>query len=265
MGFLSGITGGLTGGGGSTSSKSGYAALPKFQQQALKSQNEGVQQFLNPLNAGVIDRFTPMGETADETAAYNLIRQGFTPTAEGLASDLQTLQNPYQDSVISEINRQSFGQNSMLQGALSSAGQYGSNRSILGANDIDLSRANTIGSFLSDNYNTNLGYALNTLPTLRAADATGLAGIGADQRALAFQQQQAPVNALQVQAGILAGFPNSSTSTQAGGSSGIGGLLSGGGGLLSGLSAAGFLGGGTPTSALNGAGSVGNALAGIFK
>lgn len=230
-------------GGGKTSStqSSGYGALPKFQQDALKSLTAGVQQYINPLNAGNIDRFTPLAQTADETAAYDLIRQGFTPTAEGLASDLQTLQNPYLDSVIGRVNREAYGANSMLQQSLNQAGQYGSNRSILGANDIDMARADQIGSLLSDNYNTNLNYALTTLPALRAADATGLAGIGADQRALAMQTQLAPVNALQASAGILSSFPASSNSTQTQSSSS--GLLGGVGGLLSGLGAVGGVGG----------------------
>lgn len=241
MGFLSKVTGSLLGSpsksSSNSSSQSGYGALPAFQQQAFQSQNTGVQQFINPLNAGNIERFTPLGETADETAAYNLIRDGFTPTAQGLQDDLSSLQNPYLSSVISEINRQGQGQNSVLQQNLSGAGQLNSNRSILGANDIDLSRMNQIGSLLSSNYDTNLNYALNVLPALRAADATGLAGIGQDQRALQYQIQQAPVTALQTQAAINAGFPG--TSSSYGTSSATGeskGLLSSIGGGLQGLS-----------------------------
>lgn len=230
MGFLSSITGGGKSGG----SSGGYGALPKFQQQALKSQAAGVSKYIDPFGDGNIDRFTPLGETADETRAYDLIRQGFTPTAETLGADLNMLQNPYLSSVISEINRQGQGANSVLQQNLNGAGQFNSNRSILGASDIDLARTNQIGGFLSDNYNTNLNYALNTLPALRAADATGLAGIGADQRALDYQINQAPVTALQTQAGILSGFPYSLFQPQAktGGSS-LGSTLQGVGSLAS--------------------------------
>jgi len=264
MGFLSSLTGGKA----KTTTTSAYSAAPKFQQQALASQTAGVQSFLNPLNADGttnfdnISRFTPIDQTADESAAYDLIRQGFTPTAEGLQQDLTALQNPYLSSVIAEVNRQGQGQNSVLQQNLNQAGQFGSNRTILGANDIDLSRQNQIGGLLSDNYNTNLNYALNVLPALRAADATGLAGIGADQRALAYQQAQAPVNALQAQSGILSTFPYQFSTQQTGGGGGLGSLLGGAGGLLSG---AGSLGGGGGLASFfgGGAGIAGAGSAGV--
>lgn len=253
MGFLSSITGG---GGGKSTSKSGYGAAPKFLQKQLQSQVANTAAFVDPSNPDNIARFTPIDQTADETRAYDLIRQGFSPTADSLSSDLSMLSNPYTDSIISEINRQSQGANSVLQQNVSGAGQLNSNRSILGANDIDLARTNQIGSFLGDQYNRNLNYALTTLPALRAADATGLAGIGADQRSLAFQQAQAPVVATQTQAGLNAQFPASTIQTQ---KSGGGSLLGNVGGLLSGISSlggsGGFLSGASGIGSLFGAGS----------
>ena len=135
--------------------------------------------------------------------------------------------NPYNQFVIDEINRQGGGQYSMLKQAMNEAGQFGSNRQILGANDIDLSRMNQIGGFLGNQFNTSMQNALQRLPASRAADATAQLGAGDMQRQLQMQQQLAPVNALRAGTGAMSPFVQggTSTSTTTGGGSPLGNLL----------------------------------------
>lgn len=173
------------------------------------------------LSAGIGSNiFTPLGQTAGETQAYNAINKGFTPTASGLSSDISMQQNPFDASVIAGINRQGQGANSVLQQNLNSAGQFGSNRAALGANDIDLSRLQQIGQFEQGQYNTNLNNALTTLPALRQQDAKAQLAAGGSQRTLAQQTQQAPITALQTIAQILGILPTNS-GTSSGSSSGF--------------------------------------------
>lgn len=157
-------------------------------------------------NPGVTDMFTPMAQTAEETAAFDAIRRGFTPTEESLRSDIAMQMNPFNDSVINEINRQGSGAYSMLKQGLNEAGQSGSNRTLLGANDIDLSRMNTIGGFLQGQYNTSLNNAMNVLPGQRTADAQNMLSIGDFLRKLDTQTKQAPITALQTGTNLMAPF-----------------------------------------------------------
>lgn len=211
--------GGILGGGsgsGSSSSKSGYSALPKILKDAFNPLGQAVGQFTNPNNPGVTDAFTPLAQTAGETNAINNINNGFTPTAQSLQSDLSMLQNPFDSSVIDEINRQGQGQYSVLNQALSGAGQLGSNRSLLGANDIDLSRMQQIGTFKQSQYNNALGQIFNNLVPQRQQDAQNQLGAGTFQRALDSQTKQAPINALQAGTSMIAPFTAGGTSTQQG-------------------------------------------------
>lgn len=140
--------------------------------------------------------FTPMAQTADETRAFDMMREGLTPTAESLGRDISMLSNPFDEYVINDINRQAAGDYSILKQALNEAGQMGSNRSVLGANDIDLTRLNQIGKFRQENYNKALDTSLSKLTALRAADAESLLGIGDFQRSLDYQTKQAPISAI---------------------------------------------------------------------
>lgn len=212
------------GGGSKSTSKSGYSALSKELKAAFDPLGVAVGQYTNPANAGVIEMFTPMGQTAEETSALNMFRQGFTPTEQSLASDIQMQMNPYNQFVIDEINRQSSGQYSLLNQTMTDAGQLGSNRAMLGANDIDLSRTNQIGSFLQGQYNTALNNAMTTLPGLRQQDATNLMGAGSFLRGLDTQTRQAPITALQTGTQMISPFVSGGTSTTKE-SGGLGGLL----------------------------------------
>lgn len=159
---------------------------------------------------GSTSMFTPLGQTAGETQAIGAINRGFTPDANRFFSDISMQQNPYDRFVLDEINRQSQGQNSILQQNMSRAGQFGSNRQLLGANDIDLSRINQIGGFLQGQYDKSANNALTVLPQSRLNDATAQLGAGTFQRGLAADTAQAPVNALARIAQILGVLPTNS-------------------------------------------------------
>lgn len=229
----------LGGGGGKSSSTqvSGYAALPPALRAVFDQLGMAVGQYTNPNVAGNIDRFTPMPQTADETAAINAIRQGFAPTQQSISSDIAMQMNPFDQAVIDTINREAQGSNSILQQNLSQAGQFGSNRGMLGANDIDLTRLNQIGTFKQGQFNNALNNAINVLPQQRAADAQGLFGIGQFQRGLNQQTNLAPIAALQAGTGMIGPFTagGTGTSSQSGGGSG---LLGGLGRLASGVGTA---------------------------
>lgn len=185
--------------------------------------------FLDPNNPENVGRFTPIPQTADESAAFERMRAGLAPTPETLSSDISMFMNPYNDYVIDEINRQAGGDYSILKEAMTEAGQLGSNRQNIGAGDIDVRREGMIGQFMQDQFNNALGIATTQLPALRQQDIGNLMGIGNFQRGLDMQTRQAPIEALRTMAGIAPAIANQSTQTQksGGGLGGLGGLLSG--------------------------------------
>jgi hypothetical protein len=231
MGFFSGLAGGLLGGGEQSSSKgtfqSGFASLPPEIQKAFTQYGTQVSNmFASPQG----DMFTPMGQTGDETNAFNRIRQGVAPTEDSLRSDISMFMNPFDDFVVNDINRQSQGQNSLVNQFATRAGQQGSNRSFLGSSDVEQNRLNNIGQFRQGQYNTAVNNALGPLANLRQQDIQGLLGIGNFQRGLDTQTRQAPYNALQSYGGLLGALPNTTTLNPTGSQSSSGGSL---GGLLS--------------------------------
>lgn len=218
MGFFSGITSGLgglsgiLGGGsqqqssGSQQSTSGFSLLPKPIQQSYTGYSGLLNNWINNPSA-TSQIFTPMGQTPGETQAYTAINKGFTPDAGQLQSDISMQTNPFDSSVIDEINRQGQGQNSILQQNLDTAGQSGSNRQMLSANDIDLSRLQQIGTFKQSEYNQALQNALQVLPQSRAQDAALQLGAGGAQRQLALQTATAPITGLSSLAQLLSALP----------------------------------------------------------
>lgn len=224
MGFFSSILGGSK----SSSSSGGFNSLPPEISGAYKDFGQQLQDLLK--SGDLTNMYKPLAQTAGETKAYGAIDTGFAPTAQTIGSDISMQMNPYDSYVIDEINRQSGGDYSILKQALNEAGQFGSNRQNLGANDIDLSRLNQIGGFKQQGYATALQNALTTLPGARQQDASNQLSAGANQRELYGQEQQAPLIALQEFAkalGILPTQEGSQTSTSKS-SGGIGGLLQGG-------------------------------------
>lgn len=226
MGFFSSIIGGSS--GSSSSNTGGFNALPPEISGAYKDYGQQIQDLLKSGN--LTNMYKPLAQTAGETKAYGAIDQGFAPTEQSIMSDVAMQQNPYDKYVIDEINRQSGGDYSILKQSLNEAGQMGSNRQNLGANDIDLSRLNQIGSFKQQGYNTALQNALTTLPGARQQDAQGQLGAAANQRGLAGQESQAQLIALQQLAAALGILPtvegSSSSSSKSSSSPGIASLFS---------------------------------------
>ena len=194
----------------SNSSQQGFRDLPSEIQNAFKDLAVQAQGFLPGNNPNTTNMFTPLAQTAGETNAINNTNQGFTPDAARFASDIKMQQNPFDQSVIDTINREAQGAGSQLNRATSQAGQFGSNRFQLGANDIDLSRLQQIGAFKQGQYNTAANNALTVLPGQRMADASAQLATGGFQRQLAGQTKQAPISALQSVAQILGILPTNS-------------------------------------------------------
>lgn len=214
MGFFSSISRAL--GGGSTassqSSSGGFNKLPNEIKGAFTNYGQQVQDLLKGGNLNSM--YTPLALGQGEQNALTQMGQGFTPDAAQLQSDVNMQMNPFNSSVIDEINRQMTGQNSALTSSLSKAGQQNSNRSLLGANDIDLSRGNQIGSFLQKQYTDAVGNSLNTLTNSRRADATGALTGGGFMREFDALTKQAPVQGLSAIAQLLGVLPNKEGSSQ---------------------------------------------------
>jgi hypothetical protein len=195
------------GGGKQKKPATGFFAMPQDYQDfysQLLGQARGAITPGGKLNTAA---FTPMAETPQETRALSILEKGFAPTPESLKSDISMLMNPYNQFVIDEMNRQAGGEYSLLKQAMGEAGQFGSNRQMLGASDIDLRRTGQIGQFLQNQYNQAQQDALRTLPALRSADVQGLMGIGEFRRGMDTQTKQAPIAALQAGYNVLNAVP----------------------------------------------------------
>jgi hypothetical protein len=210
MGLFDSITGFISGSDNpeQSSSRSGFALLPQEIQDAFTgfaSRGTGL------LGGGAGDSmFTPMGATQDENNAFGMFRQGFAPTsAADVSRDVGLFMNPFDQYVIDDINRQSQGDYSLLKQAVTDAGQFGSNRQVLGASELERQRLNAIGSFKQNQYNNALNMAMNQLSGLRQQDAQNLMGIGSFQRGLDTQTRQAPVSALNAWANLIGALPQS--------------------------------------------------------
>lgn len=232
MGFfssISGLLGGASSGKSGGSSVSGFGALPKeLQAPYLQYGNQLNTQFKDPAANNAM--YTPMAQTGDETQAFNMARAGLI-NPEQFNQDIAMQMNPFDEYVVNDINRQSQGQNSLVNQAATQAGQQGSNRSFLGSSDVEQNRLNSIGTFRQGQYNTAVNNALGPLANMRQTDIENLLGVGAFQRGLDTQTKQAPINALQGYGNLLgpigaaAGSQQSNTSTQQGESGGLGGLI----------------------------------------
>lgn len=233
MGFFSSVSK-LIGGGSesesSSTSKSGFSLLPSEIQNVYKNYATGLNSLFD--NGAADSLYTPLAQTDYETKALASSLQGVTPTAESLQSDIAMQMNPYDNYVIDEINRQAQGDYSILKQAANEAGQMGSNRQMLGANDIDLSRLNQIGQFKQDQYNTAVDNSLNQLTNARAGDIALQFGAGDFLRGLDTQTKQAPINAYTSFGQLLGVLPTSggsesSSSSSSDSQNGIGSSIAG--------------------------------------
>lgn len=196
----------------SNAATSGYASLPENLRAGFDQLGSQITQYTNPNDPNNLARFTPLAQTAGETQAYNAINRGFTPTSDSLNTDLSMLMNPFNDSVIGGINNAANSDFSILKQNMSQAGQFGSNRQMLGANDIELQRQNQIGSLLQNQYNQALGQVFNNLVPQRQQDALNQLNVGSAQRALDYQTKQAPITALQTGTSMIAPYTSSTSS-----------------------------------------------------
>ena len=229
MGFLDNITGKQK----TQVPASGFYSQPQSYQNLYNTVSGNINSGIGDVNAGM---FAPLSQTADETQGLNAIRQGFAPTQESLNADVGMFMNPYNQYVMDPVQRQAQSDFSILKQNASQAGQFGSNRQNLGANDIEQTRLATMGNLNRQGYNDALGAVLNSLIPQRQKDAQGLLGIGEFQRNMDTQNKQAPLAALQAQQGLLSGIPtqfgdfgSQAQTIKTGG--GLGGMLSGIGSL----------------------------------
>ena len=208
----------MQGGSSNSNGSSNQQSTSGF--QALSPQIQGVfntlaQQAGSYLNGGsnagqTTSMYTPLAQTAGETSAINTINNNIAPTAANVNANLALQQNPWDSSVINQYNQQANGQQSNLNQQLSAAGQFGSNRAALGANDIDMTRLNNIGAFQQGEFNTQMNNALTTIPQQQLAQANAALSAGGFQRSLAGQTAQAPITGLQSIAQILGILPTNS-------------------------------------------------------
>ncbi len=225
MGFLSGILGGQK----TKVPASGLYSQPQSYQNLYSNVSGNINSALPGINSGM---FSPLGQTADETQGLNQIRQGFAPTQDSLNQDIGMFMNPYQQYVMDPVQRQAQSDFSILKQGQNQAGQLGSNRGLLGANDIEQTRLSTMGNLNKQGYDSALQNVLTQLIPQRQSDAAGLLGIGQFQRNLDTQNKQAPLQALQAQTGLLGGIPTDfgnagapASTVKTGG--GLGGAISG--------------------------------------
>lgn len=230
MGFFDSLFGGSE---SKSKSESGWSLLPD--EIKIAFQNLAGQSGDYMPRSGGSDLFRPIGQTAGEQKALGSINAGFTPTEQTLSSDIAMQMNPFDKYVIDPINREAAGNNSILTSALTKAGQYGSNRGLIGANDIENTRLSRIGQLKQGQYNTALNNALTTLTNSRRADAAGQMSGGEFERNLDLQSKQAPISNLTALAKILGVLPTSGGSSQTSNTSTSPGMFGNLGSIASGI------------------------------
>lgn len=236
MGFFDSVSKFISGGSESESeseSRSGFALLPSEIQNVYKDYASGLQNLFG--DGASNNLFTPLQQTGYEDKALAASLAGVTPTAESLQADIDMQMNPFNQSVINTINREAGGDYSILKQAANEAGQFGSNRQMLGASDIEDQRLNTIGSFMQDQYNQALNNSLNQLTQSRRDDIGLQYGAGEFLRNLDLSTRQAPISAYSTFGNLLGVLPttggsesssSSSSSTTEGSGDAISGIAS---------------------------------------
>lgn len=210
---------------GSQNSQSGFSQLPPELQRAFTQYGSQLTSLYSTDQSSAF-KLPTLNEGA--TGALNsLSSQAFSPTAANISASMALQNNPWDKNVINLINQQANGQQSNLNQQLSAAGQFGSNRATLGANDIDMSRLNNIGAFKQGQFNTQLNNAFTTIPQAQTASAQNAVSAGTTQQNQQYQDQQAPYTAMQSYAQNLGVLPTNggSTSTASNSSQSAGGEL----------------------------------------
>jgi hypothetical protein len=194
-------------------SSSGFSLLPQQIQDAFTQYaTQAGNQFATPQTSS----YAPGPLTSGETTALNTINQGFAPTQDQINTSMNEQMNPFNADVMNQIQRQAYGADSALNSQLSAAGQYGSNRAALGANDIASQQATTLGSILQPQFQTAMNNALTTIPQLNAQSASAQLQGGQFQQQLGLQNAQAPVSALSAYGSLLGVLPQTGGSVSSG-------------------------------------------------
>lgn len=190
-----GISGEQSSSSGNQAAGSGFSYLPKEMQDAWK---QYATQIGNKYSTDQSSAFKlPELNAGSQKAISDLSNSAFAPTEKSINENIALQSNPYDSSVIDTINREARGSGSQLSQSLNEAGQFGSNRATLGANDIDLTRLNQIGTFKQNQFNTALNNALTTIPQAQTTAAQNSMAAGLTQQGQEYQNQQAPYTALQ--------------------------------------------------------------------
>lgn len=210
------LFGGSSGSSGNSAS-SGYSALPPALQSAFTQLGTGLASATtNASNAGG-GAFTPTPISTAQQGAVNNVNAGFAPTASSINTDMNMQMDPYMSSVIGGVNKNANAADSVFNQSLANSGVGpASNRSILGANDIQQTENNTIGTLLSNQFNTAMQNSLTTIPQAQAQDAANQLQVGSSLQNLQNQTNMAPITAL------LTGISGISPFTAGGTSSGSG-------------------------------------------
>jgi hypothetical protein len=203
----------VTGGSDSkSSSKSGWGLLPKEIQDTYKN-------FSTQLGTQIGDVGNAFNPANFAPEAYNMLKQGFAPTAQSLQQDIGMLTNPFDQFVMDDVNRAAQSDYSILKQDMNAAGQLGSNRQQLGANDIEQTRLGTIGKLRQGQYNTALDQVLSQIIPQRQQDTQNRLNIQG-------QSAQSNITGLQEIAKALGILPTSGGSQDNSKSSSVGGLSS---------------------------------------
>jgi hypothetical protein len=209
------LFGGSNSSGGSQSTSSGFSGLPPEIQQAFTGLATGATNTINPGGTPNSSLFTPPAlPQASQDALGQIQNQNFAITPQSIQSNINEQMNPYNSSVINQIENAQNGSLSQLNSYLSNSGTFGSNRGMVGASDISNVAADQIGSFLNGQYNTSLNNALTTIPQNNAQSAAGSVQAGQTQQQQQMAAQQAPVTALGSLAQIMGVLPSNSNQSQ---------------------------------------------------
>lgn len=237
---MSKVLGGLlssSSGGGTTptsTTPTAYNSLPSFAQDAFKSGVSQAQTLSqNPNN------FTPADINSDQTAAANLIRQGYTNIdPSSFNSMLSTFTNPFEDQVvnktINDIRTTGNGLLSDLGSGATAAGGFGGTRQAALESDLIKNLSQQAGDasaqIRSANYNTATQNALNAINSnnsLQSQHQQDLSGLGDFLQSYQTQVKQAPQSAINYLLTAAQGVPagGGNVETKLSGSTGLLGTL----------------------------------------
>lgn len=203
------------------SSSSGYNALPPAIQNVISNLATTAGNTLNPNGTPNSSINTLPSLSQPATSALSQIQnQDFNITPQSIQTDINEQMNPYDSSVIGQIENAQNGSLSQLNQYLTNSGTFGSNRGMLGASDISNVAANQVGTFLNGEYNTSLNNALTTIPQNQATGAANAVTGGQLQQSQQMQNQQAPITSLAQLVQLLQGVPSTTQSTGSSESSG---------------------------------------------